>query len=145
MACARKEQIRVNSREVKRTVRLLCLRSSEERLLWVPVIGKSRVVIPIQGTHHHYVPASVVYFVFHQSLEDIPVVGTRVAALGVETWEERATIRHRSHPHQPQRQEKHEPQRSQREDLCADSSLSPASRPSAGRLRSERRQILRVV
>jgi hypothetical protein len=41
MACARKEQIRVNSREVKRTVRLLCLRSSEERLLIIMFLLQS--------------------------------------------------------------------------------------------------------
>ena len=145
-ARARKKRFRVDSSEVERTARLLCLGNSEVRLLWVPVIGKSQVAIPTKGTHHHYGPASVVYVVSHdRSPERILVVGTRIAAWGVEPWEERATVRHRSHLRQLQRQAKRESQRSQREGLTGYSSFSPASQPAAGRFRSERLKILRGV
>lgn len=103
-ARARKKWFRFDGSEVKGSARLLCLGNSEVRLLWVPEIGKSQIAIPIQGTHHRYGPALVVCAVFHdRSLEGFPVVGTRTAALGVVFWEERATVRHRSHLHQPQR------------------------------------------
>src|ERR1700684_2935773 len=47
-ARAREEQFRVDSSEVERTARLLCLGNIEERLLWVPAIGKSRSLSPFK-------------------------------------------------------------------------------------------------